>query len=107
MSPEEKAEKYQVLNDNLLVLKNKKPEQITVSGIYIAEPENVEKYIESGVILKTGDGKWNQEGTARIPLVAKVGDTVYFNTKGAIRFLPTQGEEYYLVMEKDLYCIVQ
>ena len=61
--------------------------------------------MESGVVLRVGDGKWNVEGTARIPMTVKVGQKVWFNTKGAIRFLPSLSEEYFLVMEKDFYCI--
>ena len=56
-----KSDKYVVLNDNLLVQLIAKGEQ-TVSGIYVGEPEGVEKYIRAGTVLKTGPGKLSADG---------------------------------------------
>jgi co-chaperonin GroES (HSP10) len=100
-----KYDKYVVLNDNTLVQKNPKQEQVSVSGLYIAEAEGVEKYIASGIVLKVGPGKLAADGITRNPLTVQVGQTVWFNTKGAVRFLPSITEEYFVVMEKDFYCL--
>lgn len=74
------------------------------SGIIIPDTAKQEKP-EQGVIIAVGEGKWNEDGDARIPLSVKVGDRVVFSKFGYDE-VKMQDSEYYIVSETSILGII-
>lgn len=93
---------YTMLNDNLLIKQNAEGEKVSKGGIVIAGA-GIEQFATTGTVIAVGPGKF--QGETLVPVTAKVGDLVHFNTKAAIPFEPEVGNRYFIVRETDLYCI--
>lgn len=66
-------------------------------SLYI--PDMAKEKQGKGTVISVGLGKWNNEGTARIPMQAKEGDRVVFNK--AVGSSITVNNEEYLVLKED------
>ena len=73
------------------------------SGIIIPDTAKEEKP-EQGVVIAVGEGKWNEDGEARIPVGVKAGDRVIFKTWSD----PTKigSNEFWILSESDILAVI-
>lgn len=77
---------------------------VSASGIIIPETAQKEKP-EQGVVLAIGDGKWNEDADARVPMSVKVGDRVVFSKYGYDE-VKIDNQEYFVVSEGSILGII-
>jgi len=73
---------------------------VSNSGIIIPDSAKKEKP-EQGIVIAVGEGKWNDEGDARLPLEVKVGDSVVFSKYGYDE-VKVDDKDYFLVGESSV-----
>ena len=73
------------------------------SGIIIPDTAKEEKP-EQGVVIAVGEGKWNEDGDARIPVGVKAGDRVIFKTWSDPTKIGTN--EYWILSESDILAVI-
>jgi len=73
---------------------------VSSSGIIIPDSAKKEKP-EQGIVIAVGEGKWNEDGDARLPLDVKVGDRVVFSKYGYDE-VKVNDKDYYLVTESSI-----
>jgi chaperonin GroES len=95
--------KMKPLNDNVII-KPAVQEEITKSGIVLAETLDKEKP-EKGQVIAVGEGKLLDNGQ-RAPMSVKVGDMVMFK-KYSPDEIKIDGEEYLIVSQNDILAIVE
>jgi chaperonin GroES len=94
------------LNDRVLVRPFDTDEMnTTASGIIIPDTVSKEKP-EQGEVVAVGEGKWNEDGDARIPLGVKVGDRVVFSKYGYDE-VKYEGKEYYMLREESILAVIR
>ena len=94
---------FSPLGDKVLVKpEGKAGEKKLPSGIILPESADKEKLM-AGEVVAVGPGKWG-EGGKRLPMEAKVGDTVLFK-KPWDEPLKIDGEEHYVLSESDISLI--
>lgn len=74
------------------------------SGIIIPDTAKQEKP-EQGVVVAVGEGKWNEDGDARIPVGVKEGDRVVFSKYGYDE-VKVGETEYCIVSEANILAII-
>lgn len=77
---------------------------VSASGIIIPETAQKEKP-EQGVVLAIGDGKWNEDADARVPMSVKIGDRVVFSKYGYDE-VKVGNQEYFIVSESSILGII-
>lgn len=77
---------------------------VSASGIIIPDTAKREKP-EQGVVLAVGEGKWNEDGDARLPMTVKEGDRVVFSKYGYDE-VKVADKEYYIVAESNILGII-
>ena len=90
------------LGDRVLV-KPEKAEQKTASGLYISS--GAQEKPQRGEVIAVGAGKLDDKGE-RIPVDVKVGDVVIYGKYGGNE-VKTDGEEYLLMRDSDIYAVVE
>jgi chaperonin GroES len=116
---ENKFEKLIIVGDRVLV-KPKKAEEKTSSGLFLPPGVQEKEKIQSGYIMKVGPGypvphheenePWKEsENVKYIPLQVREGDLAIFLQKGAYE-IQYGGEKYFIVpqasilmVERDIY----
>jgi chaperonin GroES len=91
------------LFDNVVV-KPAKAEEQTKSGIFL--PDTAKEKPQKGEIVAVGDGRWEDEGTKRLPMDVKVGDVVIYKEWGKTS-IKVDGEEYFIMSQSDILAVVQ
>ncbi len=94
------------LGDKVVVRPLNEDEKATKSASGIILPASVgeKDKNEQGIVVAVGEGAWNEDGDARMPLSVKVGDKVLFATwKDAIVF---EKEPYFVIPESDIHGII-
>lgn len=86
-----------------VVIKPKKAEEVTKTGIVIPDTASQEKPQE-GEIIAVGPGKYDESGK-RVPVDLKAGDKVIF-TKYGPHEIKMDGEEYLIANESDIMAVV-
>ncbi len=76
----------------------------TASGIII--PDTAQEKPEQGTVVAVGEGKWNEDGDARIPMGVKTGDRVLFSKYG-FESVKVGGVEYYVIEEKNILAVIK
>ncbi|MEX0917744.1 MAG: co-chaperone GroES [Candidatus Paceibacterota bacterium] len=74
------------------------------SGIIIPDTAKQEKP-EQGVVIAVGEGKWNEDGDARVPMSVKEGDRVVFSKYG-YEEVKLGDKELYLVSEGSILAVI-
>jgi co-chaperonin GroES (HSP10) len=113
LTPENKFKKLIVVGDRVLI-KPKKDEERTKSGLYLPPGVKEKEQIQSGYIMKAGPGypipmaieedepwKDKDENVKYVPLQAKEGDLAIFLQKGAIEVI-YQEEKYFIVPQSSI-----
>jgi chaperonin GroES len=91
------------LFDNVVV-KPAKAEEQTKSGIFL--PDTAKEKPQKGEIVAVGDGRWEDEGTKRLPMDVKVGDVVIYKEWGKTS-IKVDGEEFFIMSQSDILAVVQ
>ncbi|AKP51997.1 co-chaperone GroES [Cyclobacterium amurskyense] len=108
LTSENKLKKLIIVGDRLLI-KLKKPNQKTSSGLYLPPGVQEKDKVQQGYIIKAGPGypiplpveddepwKDQAENVKYIPLQAKEGDLAIFLLNGAFEVM-YEGEKYFIV----------
>ena len=77
---------------------------VSASGIIIPDTAKKEKP-EQGIVLAVGEGKWNEDADARVPMSVKVGDRVVFSKYGYDE-VKIADQEYFVVSEGSILGII-
>jgi chaperonin GroES len=113
LTADNKFKKLIVVGDRVLI-KPKKDEERTKSGLYLPPGVKEKEQIQSGYIMKAGPGypipiamednepwKDSDENVKYVPLQAKEGDLAIFLQKGAIEVI-YQEEKYFIVSQSSI-----
>lgn len=113
LTPENKFKKLIVVGDRLLI-KPKKDEERTKSGLYLPPGVKEKEQVQSGYIIKAGPGypiplpmeedepwKDKDENVKYVPLQAREGDLAIFLQKGAFEVM-YQDEKFYIVPQSSI-----
>lgn len=73
---------------------------LSPSGIIIPETAKKEKP-EQGMVIAVGTGKWDEDGTKRIPMEVKIGDKVVFSKYGYDE-IKIGNKDYFIVSEASI-----
>ena len=94
------------LNDRIVVrpLSEEETGTRSPSGIIIPDTVSKEKP-EQGIVVATGPGKYDEDGTRRIPVSVSVGDRILFSKYGYDE-VKIGGEEYFIVSESSVLAII-
>lgn len=112
-SIENKLKKFIIIGDRVLI-KPKRNDDRTASGLFLPPSVQEKEQIRSGYIMKTGPGyaipfpteeesePWKKKETTRyIPLQAREGDLAVFLQKGAYEVL-IDTERYFIVPQSSI-----
>jgi chaperonin GroES len=94
--------KLKPLGDRVVVQAAEAEEQ-TKSGLYI--PDSAKEKPQKGTVIAVGDGRWDENGTKRIPLDVNDGDTILYSTYGGTE-IKLDGEDFLILSERDILAIV-
>ncbi len=93
------------LSDRVIVKPFTEAEKKTKSGILIPDTASKERP-EQGTVIAVGEGRWNEDGDARMKMSVKVGDTVLFSKYGPDE-VKIDGEEYYVLREDSILAVIK
>ena len=94
--------KLRPLNDRILV-KRVAEEAKTKGGIII--PDTAKEKPAEGKVVAVGNGRIGDDGK-RIPLEIKKGDRILFGKYGG-QEIKVEGEEYLIMREDDVLCVIE
>ena len=94
--------KLRPLNDRILV-KRVAEEEKTKGGIII--PDTAKEKPAEGKVVAVGNGRIGDDGK-RIPLEIKKGDRILFG-KYSGQEIKVEGEEYLIVREDEVLCVIE
>jgi chaperonin GroES len=98
-------QKIMPLGDRVVVKPFTEQEKKTKSGILIPETVSKERP-EQGKVVAVGEGRWNEDGDARVKMSVKIGDTVLFSKYGPDE-VKIDGEEYYVLREDSILAVIK
>ena len=73
---------------------------VSASGIIIPDTAKKEKPAQ-GVVVAVGEGKWNEDGDARLAMSVKEGDKIVFSMYGYDE-VKVEDKEYFIVSESSI-----
>ncbi len=79
-------------------------EQTTASGLVI--PDTAKEKPQEGKVMAVGPGRFNEEGTSRVPLDVSLDDVVVFSKYGGTE-IKYEGEDYLILSARDVLAVVQ
>ena len=91
------------LEDRILVQQGE-GETTTASGIVI--PDTAKEKPQEGTVLAVGPGRFDEDGTKRVPLDVKVGDVVIYSKYGGTE-VKYNNEEYLILSARDVLAVVE
>ena len=113
ITPDNKLKNLIVVGDRVLI-KPKKMEAKTASGLYLPPGVQEKEKIQSGFVIKVGPGypiplpadeddlwKGKKDNIKYIPLQAQEGDLAIFMQKGAVEVI-YEAEKYYIVPQASI-----
>ena len=92
----------QPLDDRIVVRPNES-EETTASGLVI--PDTAKEKPQEGKVMAVGPGRFNEEGTSRVPLDVAVDDVVVFSKYGGTE-IKYEGDEYLILSARDVLAVV-
>lgn len=107
LTPDNKLKKLIVIGDRVLI-RPSKPDEQTVSGLYLPPGVQEKEKVQQGYIIKTGPGyaipmpvddepwKSEDENVKYVPLQAREGDLAIFLMSGATEVM-YENEKYFIV----------
>ena len=94
--------KLQPLEDRIVV-KPSEGEETTSSGLVI--PDTAKEKPQEGTVVAAGPGRWNDEGSGRVALDVKVGDTVVYSKYGGTE-ITIDGEDLLILSGRDILAVM-
>ncbi len=94
--------KLKPLGDRLIV-RAIEEEETTASGLVL--PDTAKEKPQKGSVVAVGDGRWDEDGTKRLPLDVKKGDEVLYSKYGGTE-IKVDGEDLLVLRESDVLAIV-
>jgi chaperonin GroES len=94
--------KLRPLNDRVLV-KRVEEKEVSKGGIII--PDTAKEKPAEGKIVAVGQGALNNDGV-RVPLEVKKGDRILFGKYGG-QEINVEGEEYMIMSEQEVLCVIE
>mgnify|MGYP006360486451 CR=1 FL=1 len=85
-----------------IVIKQGEAEQVASSGLVI--PDTAKEKPQEGEVVAVGPGRFNESGSARIPLDIAVGDKVIYSKYGGTE-VKFGGDEYLVLVARDVLAI--
>lgn len=90
------------LHDNVII-KPKKAEEITKSGIVL--PDTMDKgKSEQGEVVAVGPGKLTEAGQ-RLAMSVKIGDKIVFKKYSIDEFMDENKDEYLIISDNDILAV--
>jgi chaperonin GroES len=86
------------LGDRLIV-RAIEEEETTASGILL--PDTAKEKPQKGKVVAVGDGRWDDDGSKRIPLDVSEGDEVLYSKYGGTE-IKVEGEDLLVLRESDV-----
>ena len=90
--------------EDRIIIQSLDAEQTTASGLVI--PDTAKEKPQEGKVLAVGPGRWDEDGSKRIPLDVAEGDTVVYSKYGGTE-IKYNGEEYLILSARDILAIVE
>jgi chaperonin GroES len=90
--------KLKPLGDRVIV-RAIEEEETTASGLVL--PDTAKEKPQKGKVIAAGDGRWDEEGTKRVPLDVKEGDEVLYSKYGGTE-IKVDGEDLLVLRESDV-----
>ncbi len=94
--------KIRPLHDRVLV-KRVEEQEVKKGGIII--PDTAKEKPQEGKVIAVGNGKVNDDGK-KIPLDVKAGDRILFGKYSGSE-VKVEDEEYLILKEEDVLCIIE
>ena len=91
--------------DARVVVKKPHREEQTESGSFLPDTVNEQGQTALGEVLAVGQGSRNMNTGEYMPIPIKEGDTIIY-TKFSATEVQHEGEEYFVVMERDIVAVV-
>jgi|TARA_B100000287_G_C20354299_1_gene671151 chaperonin GroES len=92
--------------DARVVVKKPQREEKTESGIFLPDTVNEQGQTALGEVLAVGPGSRNMNTGEPMPMNIELGDTIIY-TKFSATEVQHEGEEYFVVMERDIIAVVE
>ncbi|MGH8867207.1 MAG: co-chaperone GroES [Actinomycetes bacterium] len=89
--------------EDRIVVKTLDAEQTTASGLVI--PDTAKEKPQEGEVLAVGPGRWDDQGSKRLPLDVSVGDVVLYSKYGGTE-VKFGGEEYLILSARDVLAVL-
>lgn len=96
--------KLKPMDDRILVEPIEEEHKETSFGLVLPDTASKEKP-QKAKVLATGPGKWKEDGSARIKMAVKPGDTVIYTKYGPTE-VKIEGKEIVFLQESDILAIV-
>src|SRR5438876_5929893 len=93
--------KLQPLEDRIVVKPNE-GDEMTSSGLVI--PDTAKEKPQEGTVVAAGPGRWNDDGTGRVALDVKVGDTGSYSKYGGSEVM-VDGDEYLILSARGVVAV--
>ena len=68
------------------------------------EADTAKEKPQEGTVVAAGPGRWNDDGTGRVALDVKVGDTVIYSKYGGTE-VKVDGDEYLILSARDVLAV--
>jgi len=95
------------LGDKVLIRPFDKPNEVkTQAGIILPGKQESEKQ-ERGVVVATGEGRWDEDGERRIPLDVSAGDKVIYVRGYEYQELKVDGIDHILISVNSILAITR
>ena len=94
--------KVRPLNDQIIV-ERVESEEKTAGGIII--PETAKEKPREGKVIAVGSGRLNSKGK-RLPMEVKPGQRIFFERYAGTE-IKIDGEDYLMMREDDVLCVVE
>ena len=92
--------------DARVVVKKPQREEQTASGIILPDTVNEQGQTALGVVISVGQGSRNMTTGEFMPIPIDVGQTIVY-TKFSATEVQHDGEEYFVVAERDIVAVVE
>ena len=90
--------------EDRIVVRPLEAEQTTASGLVI--PDTAKEKPQEGEVIAVGPGRFNENGTERIPLDISVGDKVVYSKYGGTE-ITSGGEDLLILSSRDVLAVVK
>jgi len=92
--------------DARVVVQKPQKEQQTESGIFLPDTVDEQSQTAQGIVVAVGPGSRNMNTGEYMPMPLSEGDTIIF-TKFSATEIQHEGQEFFVVTERDIIAVVE